>query len=180
MKITIKMKKGKALSRKEMSLINKQRIKEFGRNETKNLKTDYPLTSEFIFVKEGKEVVAFGILIPITITFLDKKYDIIGICSIISIKKGKGYGKILSRYIITYLNRKGKTGLGFTLQTKFFKKAGFKTKKRFIKRFKYRNLATGKIEEDNEGDGIFIEGKDKFITKILSTKSSVFIDIPFW
>ena len=39
---------------------------------------------------------------------------------------------------------------------------------------------TKKEERDEEGDGIYIEGKDNFIKKVLSTKSPVHINIPHW
>src|SRR3989344_1534259 len=178
--IKVKIEKNKNLRELEKNIINKNRIKEFGRGAIMDFKRDYEPDTEWFFVGDEGKVVALGGLRPITIDYLGKKYKIMGICSIISIIKGKGHGKILIKSMIGHLRKKGKTGLGFTVETKFFGKAGLKTKKGFIKRFRYKNPKTGKIEIDNEGDGIYYDGKDNFIKKVLSSKSLVYIDIPFW
>ena len=180
MVIKIEIKKGKNLLKKDMDLMNKARIKEFGKGEIKNWKKDYPLTTNYFFVKDRKKVMAFGLLRPIKIRYINKNYNILGICSIISIKKGRGYGEILIESMINYPKKKNKTGLGFTGKTKFFKKVGLKTKKDFIKRFKYRNPRTSKIKIDNDGDGIYYNGQDNFIKKVLSTKLIIYINIDFW
>lgn len=180
MTIKIEIKKVKNLTKSEMELMNKARVREFGKNQVKNWKKDYPLSTDVFFVKDNKQIVSFGLLRQIKINYLGKNYNILGICSIISIKKGKGYGKVLMKSMVDYLKKKGKTGLGFTLKTEFFKKAGLITKENFIKRFRYKNPVTLKVEIDNEGDGIYYEGKDNFIHRVLVTKSIVYIDIPHW
>jgi len=177
--VQVIIKKGSSLSNQEVKLMNLARKKEFGTKEIKDFKKDYPLDSNYFFVLD-KKIVAFGILIPISIDYLGKKYKIMGICSIISLKKGKGYGKILIQAMISYLKKTNKTGLGFTTKTKFFKKAGLKTKKNFIKKFVYVNPKTKEKVYDNEGDGIYLEGKDKFISKVINNKSKVFINIIHW
>lgn len=160
--------------------MNEKRVKEFGKEEVKNFKKDYPLSSNYLFVKDKSEIVAFGIIRPIKISYLGKTYNILGLCSIISIEKGKGYGKILVNAMINIVKKKKKSALGFTLKTKIFEKMGLKSKKGLIRKFRYKNPKTGKVEIDNEGDGIYINGKDNLINKILSTKSIVYIEIPFW
>lgn len=176
----------KDLPEKYMVLMNKWRRKQFGPNEIKNFKKDYLPGAKFFFVKANKEVVAFGGLREITITYLRKKYKILGICNIISVKKRRGYGKILIQSMVNYLKKTGKTGLGFTGQTKFFEKAGLKNKKSFTWRFALKNPKTGEVKFDNEDcDGIYYNGKDNFIKKVLSTKSIVYyylpnIDMPHW
>lgn len=176
----ILIKQVKKLSPKEMNFMNRQRVKEFGADATKIWKKDYPLNSLVFFVLEKKSIVAFGLLRPVNLTYLNKRYNILGICSIISIIKKKGYGKDLIQGIIIYLKKTEKTGLGFTGKTEFFKKAGLGTKKNFIKRFVYFNPRTGKKIYDYDGDGIYYEGKDKLITRILSTKSIAYIPILHW
>ena len=84
------------------------------------------------------------------------------------------------KFMTDYLKKKGKTGLGFTLKSDFFKKVGLNIKKSFIKRFVYRNPDTKEEIMDNDGDGIYYNGKDNFIKKVLSNKSIIYIDIPFW
>jgi hypothetical protein len=170
----------KDLSGEYMNLMNKSRVIEFGEDEVKDFKKDYFPSSKFFFVKVKKEIMAFGALRDISIDYLGKKYEILGICNIISIVKKKGYGKILILAIIDYLKKTGKTGLGFTLKTEFFKKAGLKTEKDFIKRFVYIDPLTKKEVIDNEGDGIYFNGKDDFIKEVLSTDSIVYINIHHW
>lgn len=79
----------------------------------------------------------------------------------------------------SYSYESGKTILGFTTQTDFFKKAELKTEKDFIKRFIYKK-PNGEELTDNEGDGIYFEGKDRFVSKVLKTKQLVYIDIIHW
>lgn len=53
-------------------------------------------------------------------------------------------------------------------------KIGMKTKKEFGRRFAMKNPKTGEITfeaEGDVGDGLYYESKDKFITKVLKTKS---------
>ena len=180
MNIKSEIKKNKILSESEKNLINNNRIKEFGKESIIDFKRDYEPNTEWFFVKENNKIVALGCLRPIIIDYLNKKHKIMGICSIISIEKGKGYGRKLIESMIDYLKKKGKTGLGFTNQTEFFKKAGLKTERDFIKRFVYKDSATKKETIDNEGDGIYYEGKEDFIKKVLSTQSMVFIEIIHW
>jgi hypothetical protein len=178
-KITIEIIKDKDLPKKYMDVMNKGRVGEWGEKNRKNFKKDYWPGAKFFFVKEGKEIVAFGALRDVTINYLGKKYKILGICNIISVVKGKGYGKMLIQAMIKYLKAKGKTGLGFTDQTRFYEKAGLKSKKSFTWRFASKNPKTGEIKFDSgDCDGIYIEGKDNLIKKVLSTKGTGYYWLP--
>jgi len=187
-KITIEIIKHNELPKKYEVLMNKWRKKEFGLNEIKDFKKDYLPGAIFFFVKDKKEIVAFGGLRKITIDYLGKKYNILGICNIVSIKKGKGYGQLLISAMISYLKKRGKTGVGFCSKniSKFYGKAGLKVVRNLTQRFVWKNPRTGETKIDEEGgDGIYIEGKDKFIQKILSTKGLAYyylLDIkkPHW
>ena len=55
-----------------------------------------------------------------------------------------------------------------------------KTKKNFIRRFIYVNPKTKKEIRDSEGDMIYIEGKDKLVTKMFRTKSFAYCNKPHW
>jgi len=44
----------------------------------------------------------------------------------------------------------------------------------------YINPKTGKKTIDNEGDGIYYNGKDNFVSKVLKTKEIVYIPILHW
>ena len=93
-KIIIEIIKHNELPKRYEILMNKWRKKEFGPNEIKDFKKDYLPGAIFFFVKDNNKIVAFGGLRKITIHYLGKKYRILGICNIVSIKKGKGYGRL--------------------------------------------------------------------------------------
>ncbi|MFH1307383.1 MAG: GNAT family N-acetyltransferase [archaeon] len=176
----VKITKNKDLTKAEKELINNARDMEWGRNEKKDFEEDYEREMIWFFIKEKEKIVSLGGLRPIAINYLGKRYNILGICSVLSIEKNKGYGRALIGEIIEYLKKKNKTGLGFTKKNEFFKKVGLKSEKDFIKRFIYKNLKIEKEIIDNDGDGVYYEGKDKFISNILKTKSIVYIDILHW
>ena len=180
MKITIETKKVKELSSAEMNLMNKGRIINFGEETYKDWKKEYPLNSDVIFVKNNSRIAAFLVLRPIKINYLNQEYNILGICSVIALEQGRNYGRILVSAAISYCQSKNKTCLGFTNKTGFFKKAGFGTEVGFIKRFVYVNPKTKEKIVDEDGDGIFYNGKDNFIQKVLSTKSIIKIPILHW
>ncbi len=178
--LVVELIKNKSLKNVEKEFINNSRVADWGEENRKDFEKDFEPDTEWFFVKYNNKTLSFGCLRPITITYLGKKYEIMGICSILSLEKGKGYGRTLIEEMIKYLKKKGNTGLGFTVKTEFFKKAGLKAEKDFIQRFVYKNLKTGEEIIDNEGDGIYYNGKDNFIKKVLSNKSKVYIDIPHW
>ena len=180
MKIQVEVKKNKNLTKSEKDFINKNRVKEFGKEGFRDFKRDYEPDTEWVFVKADSRTVSFCGLRPVRIEYLGKTYNIGGICSTIAVVKGKGYGRMMVNALVDYLKKKGKTGLGFTGETEFFKKVGLGTKKNFIRRFVYRNPKTGEEVIDNEGDGIYYDGKDNFINKVLLTKSIVYISILHW
>ncbi|MBW3012562.1 hypothetical protein KY311_05220 [Candidatus Woesearchaeota archaeon] len=177
MKTEIKLSRN--LTKSEKAFVNRQRVREFGKRAVRSWKADPPQTKVF-FLKDKNKVAAFCMLIPIRINYLKKKYSILGIASFISVEKGKGHGKSLVKEIIKYSRKTGKTALGFTEKTAFFKKAGLGTKKGLIKRFIYKNPKTGKEIIDNKGDGIYFNGRDNFIKKVLSRKDIVYINIMHW
>jgi GNAT superfamily N-acetyltransferase len=164
-----------------MALMNRARIKAWGKKQKKDYTKDYEPETLFFFVKEGKKVVSVGGLRPITIDYLGKRYNIKGICHIIAIEKGKGYGRVLIEAIIRYLKKTNKTGLGFCgpKVTGFYEKCGLRTKKDLVERFIYINPITKKQIRD-DGDGLYFEGKDKFISRVLKTKDIVYINVKHW
>lgn len=172
--------KNKNLSREYQNIINRNRIKEFGSKNKKDFSKDYEAETLWFFLKEKDKIVAFGGIRPIKVEYLKKIYHIGGICSIISIVKGKGYGGILISFMRSYANKNKKTILGFTKKTEFFKKVGLQTKKDFVKRFIYKNLETGREIIDNDGDGIYYEGRDKLISRMLKGKSKAYIEVLHW
>lgn len=177
--VFIEITKNKDLTKKQKDTINRARTINWGKSAQKDFSKDYEPNTEWFFIKRKNKIISLGGIRPLKVKYLGKTYNIGGICSTISLEKRKGYGKIMVASMINYSKRTGKTILGFTTQTEFFKKAGLGTKKYFIKRFVWIKSNGEKIH-DNEGDGVYYEGKDKFISKVLKTKSPVFINVEHW
>lgn len=178
MEIETSTKKLKDATSAELRLMNKARLDNWDDGFV-DWKKEYPLNSEILFVKENKKVRAFLVFKPLRINYLKNQYNILGLCSGIALIKGKGYGKILMSEALSYLKQKLKSALGFT-EENFFAKTGFGFEKDFIKRFVYVNPKTKEKIIDEVGDGVYYNGKDNFIKKVLETKSTVYIDFPYW
>ncbi len=179
-KITIELIKNKDLSQIQKNAINKGRVLNWGEEARQDIGKHYEPNTIWIFVKDNGKIVSFGGLRPIQIDYLGKKYNILGICSTISLIKGKSYGTMMVAGMLNHLKRTEKSALGFTDEIPFFKKTGLKIAKGIIQRFVYVNPKTGKKIHDNDGDGIYYNGKDNFMKKLLSTKSSVPISVEHW
>lgn len=170
--------KSKNLSNKDKKELERFRVKEFGEKNRKDFKKDYEPDTLWFMVKEKGKIVSFGGIRPVKVRYKNKNYNIGGVCSTISVVKKKGYGRIMVHALIDYSLKSGKTILGFTGKTEFFKKVGMGAKKNFIRRFIW--LKDGKEVYDNDGDGIYYEGKDKLISKMLKTKLPAYIFVEFW
>lgn len=181
MKDSIEIIKNKNLSNTQKDLINNARKKEFGKDEVKDFSEDYEPETLWFFVKDKNKIVSVGGIRPIKVEYLGKTYSLGGICSTISLQKGKGYGKILISFMKNYSYKTGKTILGFTgnKNIKIFKKLGLEVKKGFIKRFVYKR-PNGDLVYDKDGNGIYYEGKDKFISKVFKGEKPVFINVAHW
>ncbi len=182
MKYQIEIKKGKDLTSKELIFLAKetQRVFYGGNNFNKELvRLKREKNSFFFLLKFNKNILSFGFLKPTKIKYLNKNYNIFGIRNVISIKKKKGYGSLLMKEMISFLNKKEKTGIGFTGSnvSKFYKKIGFLTKKGLRNRM-FPNYGKDKGEIANWG--FYVEGKDKFITKIIKTKLKVKMPLKKW
>lgn len=171
--------KNSSLTKQQQNFINKARKKAFGKETEKDFSKDYEKETQWFFVKKQKKIVALGGIRPITAQLLKKRYKIGGVCCIIALEKKKGYGRDLIQAMIDYAKRTNKTLLGFTKKTEFFKKVGMETKKDLIKRFVWVKPDGEKVYDD-DGDGLYLEGKNNFIQKLLKTKSPVFILVEHW
>lgn len=181
MNIQIISTKSKNLTSKEISFMNNARLKEYGKGSKVDFKEE-DAEGEFIFVKNHDKIKAFGMMKPVKIILDKKKYEILGIGRGMALEKGNGWGKMLNNARILMLKKLGKTGIAFTGRHNvgFFEKAGYKIKKNGIRKFLYKDKKTGKLISDNDGDMIYYEGKDKFITKLLKSKNKCIMDTDFW
>ena len=169
--MVVEIKKGCELSDSEIKFMVDARLREYGEND-KDFRNG-ERQSVFFFVKEAGEVVSFGMLKPVRISYRGRVYDILGIGNIMSVVKGKGYGRILIGEMIGYLKRKRKTGLGFCGEDKelFYEKSGLNVVGKFSQRFALRNPWNGKLLFDGENCvAIYFEGKDGLISKMLKNK----------
>jgi predicted N-acetyltransferase YhbS len=185
---TITIKKGSDLSKNELDIIAKANVKNFtvkckDYDEEIRLLKEEEGESIFFFVKDGSRVVSLGLLKPIKIKYLGKNYNFLGIGNIISIEKGKGYGTILMKEILRYLKEKNITGIGFSRSEiiDFYRKAGFMTSWGLKRRFFYDY---GDKEKNKsivkKRYGIYFDGRDKLVSKLLKTKIIVKIPCGHW
>lgn len=179
--ISIKTKKVEKLSKKEIEFMNKARFKEYGKNSSVNFKKE-DVKAEFIFVLDNRKIMAFGMMKPVNIELKKTKYKIFGIGRGIALRKGKGYGRILNEARIKRLKKLKKTGIAFTSKNNigFFEKVGYKIIKDGIRKFVYKNPKTEDLIEDNDGQLVYFEGKDKFVTKLFESKNKAIMDADFW
>jgi GNAT superfamily N-acetyltransferase len=170
-----------SLSEPEMKLMNVWMKKEFGKKYVRDFKKYYPSESKCFFIKEKGKIISFGIINPVTADYFGKKYNFFGMGDLLTIRRGKGYGRIIMEAIIKYLKNTGKTGLGFCAKknTPFYKKVGLEVKEDFMKRFRYRDPKTGKVSPTENGDGVFYAA-DEFIQEILKTDELVYLDTKLW
>ncbi len=182
MKLETEIKKGKDVSSYLKRSWNKIMKKTFGSSPLENFSKDI-----FFKVKDEKKLVVMGALTPVRIKYLGKTYNILGITEIVALKRKKGYGKILMQEILKYVEKTGKTAVGFTgdRTSPFYKKCGLKIKPGMVKKFVYtpKNKAEEKEVKyalKNDSDVIYIERKDKFITKVASSKLNVQLPCMYW
>jgi predicted N-acetyltransferase YhbS len=161
--------------------MNQIRLKIYGKGSSVDFKNE-DKKGEFIFVKDKGKIMAFGMMKPVKVKFNGKNYTILGIGRGITVQQSKGWGKVLNAARILELKRIGKTGVAFTGKhnLEFFRKVGYQIGKDGIRKFAYKNPKTGKLEYDGDGDLVYHEGKDKFITKLLKSDKPAITDTDFW
>lgn len=180
--LKIEVKRGKELTEDYIKLMENARIEEYGLNtkDFRNKEKD----SVFFFVNRLGKIVSFGMLKPVRIEFNGEIFDILGISSMLSLKKGKGYGLVLAEAMIEYLEKSGKSGLGFCEKkvSGFYDKCGFEIIESFALRFRQRGAgAKEKLAEHEEGwYGVCFNGKDNFIRKAAGSDGVLYIDGSFW
>jgi predicted GNAT family N-acyltransferase len=167
------IKKGKELTDEELNVLNEWRVKEF---HSKNLIK--PVIGDdnwekiyFLLLDKNNKALAFCRIHEVNIEFMDKEYRILGLATLISTIRGKGYGKRLASEMIKYVQDSGKTGIGFCnkILTDYYRGIGFGIIEEGAQRFVYKN-EKGKLLTNpwRGGDVIFIAGDDGLIKEILN------------
>jgi len=173
----IEIKKGSGLTKSFKKVYVSALKKEFNCSPEEDYSKDI-----FFIIKDKNRFVSFGVLTPISINYKGKKYNILGITEMISIVKKKGYGKAMVSAMRKYLIKRRKTGVGFCGHkvSSFYNKAGLKTKEKLARRFFYDYGNEKENFHKRDLDVVYWEGKDKFITKVLKTKSLVKLPCEHW
>lgn len=176
----IEIKKGEELSKKELDFLINQTNKIFYSNKKRKEVEDKlkkEKNSYFFLLKEDNKILSYCFLKPTKIIYKKKNYNIFGIRHTISVKSKRGYGTILMKKVIKFLEKKEKTGLGFTGSNvaKFYKKVGFKTKAKLRQRF-FPDYSKEKVAHW----GFYIEGDDKIINRLLKNKSIIKMPYKEW
>ena len=94
--------KSRDLRKNDKEALEELRVKEFGEKNRKDFKKDYESDTLWIVIKKKGKIVSFGGIRPIRIRFKGRFYQILGICSTISVVKKKGYGKIMVNVMKDY------------------------------------------------------------------------------
>lgn len=169
------IKNGKALSAEELLTINSGQRREFGLVDTVEPFSE-PINPEALFVivkNDFGQILAFGKLHEIGLVFHSLTYPILCISTLVSLDKGKGYGRILMKEIVSYLNKQRKTAVGFceTKLLPFYEKCGVEFLANDDNHFFYL-LKNGETITDPKivpGEVIFVRGKDGFMDIVLAS-----------
>ena len=180
----LEKKLGKDLTQAELDTINKYRKKEFDHQKSWT-KEKLGLRKGHLFFllrDENSALLAFCRLRPIELIFMNNQFNILGLSTVISTEKGKGYGKALMKHIIEYVVEQGKTMIGFceAKNRGFYLKSGLKIIEDGCLRFIYVNKQGRRIGDD--GDVIYLEGKDGFVEEIMKYPTEKVISnyVPHW
>lgn len=147
-------------------------FKEFGVLPSQNKPNP---TSKYFLLYEDNTLKASGVLIDVKpIEFNREQFSIFGICGIIALEKGRGYGKQIMEAIKNYLITNHKTGVGFSgLKLRgFYEKCGFKVDTTSFKRFKYLENNEWVSNPDND-IVIYLESNDHFMEKVLKLSDEI-------
>jgi len=177
---------GKDLSNNELNIINDYRKKEFNSQSLINPQPDNEHWKKKFFLLKDKKgfLLAFARLHETEVEFKDKRFPVLGIATLVAVKKGYGFGKHLMIYMKKYIQDTGITGLGYCNKklTEYYRRIGFGIIEDGTLKTLYRD-SEGKHHHDNwgGGDAIYVEGKDNLIKEILANQSeNIFIFRPHW
>ena len=177
MKITVI--KGKDISSKKIKEIKEIWDDAFGGT---HLTVRKSFSNNIFFILEDSKnmILAVGRLIPIKIDFLNTNYNIFGSADLVSVVKGKGYGKKIKKAQIKYI--KDKTMIGFCERknSPFYRKCGLKIAENLVKRFIYIDSKGKEIKNTLDNDLLYLNGKDNFMKKVLNSNEKVIIPIIHW
>ena len=172
----VEIKRGKELSGDELLVINEGRQREFAsKDPIKPVPSNVNWEAVFFLVKaDMDQVLAFGKLHAIEVIFQGVTYPVWCISTLVSLDKGKGYGRRILKEMENYLRTQEETALGFceTELLSFYQKCGVEFLTKEDNQFFYVTKNGKQINDPNivPGEVIFIWGKDGLMEKIMASK----------
>lgn len=130
-------KKGSELTDAERELINYNRSCEFGSQPLES--TDEYLSHNFFLGYANDQLVSFGRLKYIDVARGSQQHSILAIATIVSIEKGKGYGRLIMEAMHNFIGQDGRTAIGFCdpMYSGFYQKVGFTIVQQGSQQFHY-------------------------------------------
>ena len=144
--------------------------KEFPRNDSVLPKNRRNFSEDTFFVLyDENKILSTGRLRPNSIKFRGKNYQIQGIADIVSVIKGKGYGKKIMRTMHKHLNNTGEIGMGFCMRenSPFYRKSGLKIAANLAQRFVYKNSKGKLVRGSTDNDVIYFEKGRNLVNAII-------------
>jgi hypothetical protein len=158
-RMRLEIKKGKHMQPRVLKEVDKIWRKAFTVTYTSVLREGGGFANDIFFILyDKKEILSTGRLRPISnIQFMKKKYSLLGIADIVSVIRGKGYGKRIMKAIKKYLNSKNEIGIGFCRRNNspFYRKCGFNIGENLITRFIFTNKKGKLIKNEWDDDIIY-------------------------
>lgn len=188
--IFLKMKKrlriitGSKLSKEEVITINRIFQDAFSNKNTLEIGTKKQYEKNIFFIlAEGKKILSIARLRQTKITFMGKKYDVLGIGDMVSVTERRGYGKKVMGAIHKYAQSRKEICFGYCkrINSPFYQKSGFKIINNLVRRFIYIN-SDGKVVKNSFDNDLIVHPKDKnFIAMLLkNSKEKVLLEHPFF
>jgi predicted acetyltransferase len=166
----MKITKGWSMKPAVLNEIDRIWQKEFPRNDSVLPKNRRNFSEDAFFVLyDENKILSTGRLRPNSIKFRGKNYKIQGIADIVSVIKGKGYGKKIMRTMHKYLNGTGEIGIGFCMRenSSFYRKSGLKIAANLAQRFVYKNSKGKFVRGSTDNDVIYFEKGRNLVNDII-------------
>ena len=154
---------GKDLSPHDLSVINAHRFAAFrSTNPIAPTEDNEDWNKPYFIVRQGNEIVAFGRLHDVEAEFAGKKFEILGIATIVAVEKGKGNGSAITKSMTDYVQKSGKTAIGFCRpsQSPFYEKNGFGIIPGGVRQFSFMDDGSESGPRNEDDDVIYLEGTD--------------------
>jgi hypothetical protein len=171
---------GKDLSPVDLDLINRSRRQEFG---SETIIDPQPNNEDwerlYFLAKRGGDVLAFGRIYNLDVTFFDKIFHILGTASLVAVLKGQHFGPMITLAMNEHIKQTGQTSIGFNNPklSSYYLKHGRGIIKDGMRRFAY----TPDRPRFSVGDVNYISGSDRLIEKVQQAPEEfVYLPRPHW